>query len=173
MRKKSFFLSFLVSLLGLVSTSCAYNTWTWDNDNGSGDRLWQTAANWDPYGVPAAGDWVIIDDTYTDDGNGPIINAGKNAVCEWLDMGYYALPPGGIEAVLTMTGGTLTATTYITIGDYAAGNARFNISGGVVVTEGFWNGWYANSTVNMTGGEIDASWFYIQGQERVLAVTVT
>lgn len=163
MSKKLFCLISFVLVLGLVSTSCAYNTWTWDNDNGSGDRLWQTAANWDPYGVPAAGDWVIIDDTYTDDGNGPIINAGKNAVCEWLDMGYYALPPGGIEAVLTMTGGTLTATTYLTIGNYAAGNARFNISGGVVVTEGFWNGWYANGTVNMNSGEINASWFYIAG----------
>jgi len=71
--------------------------------------------------------------------------------------------PGGIEAVLTMTGGTLTATTYITVGDYAAGNARFDISGGVVVTDGFWNGWYANGNLNITGGEINASWFYIAG----------
>jgi hypothetical protein len=135
MSKRLLFLISFVLLLSPVTGTWAYDTVIWDNDSGTGDRLWQTATNWDIDKVPEAPDWAGLGDTFVDEANGPIINADTNAVCEWLDFGYegtFSLPVYG-NAVLTMTGGNLTAYSYITmINNDADGNAVFNMSGGNV-----------------------------------------
>ncbi len=164
MSKKLLFLMSFVLLLSPVTSVWAYDTVIWDNQNGAGDRLWSTAMNWTidakpspKHEVPTSDDWVIIDELYTEDGNGPIIQTGINAVCDWLDMGYYSLPIGE-DAVLTMTGGTLTSGNYIAILRNAAGSARFDLSGGDVnaggdfyLTDGASG---STATVNMSGGTI-------------------
>ncbi|MHC4387963.1 MAG: LamG domain-containing protein, partial [Planctomycetota bacterium] len=141
MSKKLLFLISFVLVLSLAASALAYDTVVWDNQNGAGNRLWNDANNWTvdaggpaQHKVPEAIDWAVISDQYTDDANGPIINAGTNAVCEWIDMGYgsYPLAVYG-DAVLTMTDGNLTASSYITmINADADGNAVFNMSGGHV-----------------------------------------
>ncbi len=184
MSKKLLFLISFVLVLGLVTSASAYDTVVWDNNDGAGDRLWNTATNWTvdaggpaQHKVPVAGDWAIISDQYTDDGNGPIIQAGDNAVCAWLDNGWGTtnpLPASG-DAVFTMTGGTLTAvgdgtfTGEIQLIDAGAdGNAVFNMSGGTVTVnnsggataDGFisvGDDGAGHATFNMDGGVVDVN----------------
>jgi hypothetical protein len=132
---------------------------TWDNALGAGDQLWNNVANWTNTGtdkVPEAADYAILD-LYANDGNGPIIGTGTNAVCSWLGMGYRAKPP--VEAVLTMTGGTLTVVVYgFDLGYSYGGNYRFDLSGGdvnVAADLTVANGNFGTTgVVNMTGGTI-------------------
>jgi len=151
MSKKLCFLISFVLVLGLVTNALAA-TLTWDNDLGLGDQLWNNAANWDktgPASAPTAADTVIIDDLYTDEANGPIIQVGIDAGCGTLTMGELAWP--AVEAVLTMTGGTLTSDSSITIGDDMDGNYRFDLSDGIVTVGGnFFVGYDFNTvgTVN-------------------------
>ena len=163
MSKKMHFLISLVLLLSLAGNALAYDTINWDND--SGDRLWQTVANWQvgrtpQEQLPLAKDWVVIED-FADANNGPIINADTNAVCLWLDMGYYA--PIYDEAVLTMTGGSLTVGDWMGAGYYQPGSYRFDISGGTlyVGANGFTVGRVADSyvTFNMSGGTFNCEDF--------------
>ena len=162
MSKKLILLISFVLLLYPFTTVWADSV-QWDNQNGAGDRLWTTATNWTVEGggakhrVPTAADYALLDHAYTDDADGPIIQAGMNAVCNWLAYGYNAAPP--VEAVLTMTGGTLTVTPYgLDMGWSYSGNYRFDISGGDVnlaadLTVGDW-GSSTIAVVNMSGGTI-------------------
>ena len=165
MSEKLYFLISFVLLLGLVTNASAYDTVIWDNNSGAGDRLWDTAMNWwidakpsPRHEVPIAGDWAIIDETYTDDGNGPIIDGNTDANCMWVTIGWYALPAGR-DAVLTMTGGTLAVGDYIALNNGRAGTARFDVSGGIVDNVGtFYVGYDVggtHSTVNMNGGTMN------------------
>ena len=165
MSKNKFFLISFVLVLGLVSNIfAAYDEVHWDNQNGAGNQLWQTALNWTlkaggpaQHEVPTSDDWVVID-KYADEANGPIINSSSNAVCNWIDMGYYLSPAE--ESVLTMTGGTLTIGNYFYIGRGKSGNYRFDISAGTVnAGTGGYDLYVGNTgssvgTVNMTGGTI-------------------
>jgi len=158
MSRKLLFLSCVVLAMSLVGNVLAADI-EWDNDEGAGDRLWKTAANWDTDTVPAAGDWVLINDTYVDDLNGPIINADTDAVCEWLDMGSGDLPAEG-NSVLTMTGGTLTTGDWVSIGDAKFGDYRFDLSDGNVTIGGRFALGYAqdsNATFNMYGGYLSTA----------------
>jgi hypothetical protein len=137
---------------------------TWDNNDGAGDRLWDTASNWD-VGVPTSVDTAVIDDLHVDEANGPVIQTGIDAVADYVEMGYWTSPPAGVESVLTMTGGTLTVGGWIDPGGYAPGNYRFDLSGGqVTVTgygEGTWEGiWLSfnsdsNGVMDMSGGDVN------------------
>jgi hypothetical protein len=164
MCKRFSFLISLVLVLCLVGSVCAQTEVTWDNNEGAGDRLWDTASNWDLDRVPAPNERAVID-SYSDDSNGPIIQTGINAVADYVETGYWASPPAGVESVVTMTGGTLTAGGWIDFGGYAPGNYRFDLSGGqVTVTgygEGTWEGmWFAfnndtNGVLNMSAGDVN------------------
>jgi len=164
MSKRFSFLISLVLLLCLAGGVCAQTEVTWDNNDGAGDRLWDTTSNWDLDRVPAANEIAVID-SYSDDGNGPIIQGGIGAVADYVETGYWLSPPGGVESVMTMTGGTLTAGGWIDIGGYQPGNYRFDLSGGqVTVTgygEGTWEGmWFAfvndsNGVMNMSAGDVN------------------
>jgi hypothetical protein len=156
MSKKTYFLISLVLVLSLAGNVLAYETILWDNDKGDGDRLWQTATNWDlkPVGrVPIASDWVVID-SYADPCNGPIINADTNAVAEWIDVG--GIKPV-TEGVLTMTGGSITASGWFEMGGYMPGTYRFDISGGTLTAPFIWLGYAEGSyvTLNISGGTIN------------------
>ena len=156
MSQKLVFLISFVLVLCLAGNAVA-DYYVWDNNNGAGDRSWDTAANWNPDGVPGAGDWAEFEAYYVDDGNGLIIDADTNATCEWLTTGYYEYPVGG-EAVVTMTGGNVYANAYIGFG-YEGGNHRFDISDGNVTTGGDFyladSGTGTTGVANMTGGTIN------------------
>ncbi|MHC4800397.1 MAG: hypothetical protein ACYTF1_27470, partial [Planctomycetota bacterium] len=162
MSKKLYFLISFVLVLVLAGNVLAYETMVWDNDLGTGDRLWDTSTNWtwtaggEPKRAPIASDWVTIDD-YADANNGPIIDANTNAVCEWVDVGGLRSPVG--EAVLTMTGGTLTAGGWFEMGGYYAGTFRFDLSGGTINAGTIWLGYVDQSyvTLNISDGNINTT----------------
>ncbi|MHC4531875.1 MAG: hypothetical protein ACYSXD_09990 [Planctomycetota bacterium] len=165
MSKKLYFLISLILLLsfaGRVSAQYIY----WDNDDGAGDRLWDTAVNWSTDTVPRLiddDDDTAVIDNYDDDSNGPIIQAGIDANVTWLEMGYEIPSPN--ESVLTMTGGTLTAGGWIDVGGYFGGYYRFDMNGGEVTVigqgegtwEGIWLGFAPNSVavMDMSGGDVN------------------
>jgi hypothetical protein len=200
MSKKVFSLISFVLVLSLAGNALAVDV-TWDKGLGTtGDRLWDNVDNWDKDGpgddkIPEAGDDVYIDELYTDDGNGPIIDGNTDAACEWVSIGWDALPAGE-DAVLTMTGGTLTVGNAILLNNGLVGTARFDMSGGVVdVATEFYVGYgdiggghsivnmnggtmnfgeeielgvFGDATFNMTAGDINAIyWFDIGGYDTV------
>jgi hypothetical protein len=155
MSKKLLFLISFVLAMSLAGNVLAADL-TWTNNDGAGDRLWSTGTNWSKSGparAPIAGDNVYIDNQYTDDGNGPIIQAGINAECSQIDMGGNASVP--LEAVLTITDGNLLTTGWLDMGGYNSGNFRVEMSGGDVNIGGITYVGYvqdANATINITGG---------------------
>ena len=155
MSKKFLFLTTFVLLLSLASNTLAVY-YIWDNDKGAGDQSWDDANNWDPNGVPVAGDWAELEADYVDEANGLIIDADTDVTCEWLTTGYYESPAEG-NAVVIMTGGKVNATSYIGFG-FTGGNYRFDISDGDVNTGGDFyvadEGTGAIGVVNMSGGTI-------------------
>jgi hypothetical protein len=165
MSKKLLFLISFVLVLSLAGNALEADT-EWDRDNGAGvDRRWDTGENWDIPGgsssdfkVPEASDDVYIEDQYTDDGNGPIIDGNTTAVCNWLSIGWAALPAAD-DAVLRMTGGTLTTGNAFLLNNGLAGTARFDMSGGAITTAtDFYLGYDVGagySIVNMDGGTMD------------------
>jgi hypothetical protein len=154
MSKRLLFLISVVLLLSLAGNALAVY-YVWDNDKGTGDRRWDTPENWEPNGVPIAGDWAELEAYYVDEDNGLIIDANTDATCEWLTTGYYETPAEG-NAVVIMTGGKVNADAYIGFG-FTGGNHRFDISGGDVTTGGdFYVADEGTGTgvVNMSGGTI-------------------
>ena len=157
MSKKILFLTTFILLLSLAGNTLAVDV-TWDNNLGAGDRLWDTVTNWDIDKVPEATDWVIIDNMYTDDGDGPIIQVGIDAVCDTLAMGQSASP--SVEAVLTMTGGILTTVDLVSIGDIEPGDYKFDLIDGSVTIGGIFALGYAqnaNVTFNMDAGNLNTT----------------
>ena len=159
--KKMYFLISLFLVLSLAGKTLAYDTINWDND--SGDRLWQTVANWHVGNspqeqVPLIKDWAVIQD-YADANNGPIINADSNAVARWITLGYNA--PVYDEIVITIEGGTVTCTESFDMGYYMPGYYRLEINDGTVNVGGYFYGGFttgSNATVNMRGGTLNANW---------------
>ena len=134
MSKGLYLLISIVLVLSLVGNVLAADI-EWDNDDGDGDRMWDVGVNWDLDRVPtlADDDVAIMDATYTDIDNGPIIQDGIDANCGWFEMGYKR--PAD-EVFLTMTGGTLTAGGWIDVGGYNSGYFEFDMNGGEVTVIG-------------------------------------
>jgi len=164
MSKVLYFLISFVLVLSLVGNVLAADI-EWDNDNGAGDQLWDTAVNWDLDRVPNLYedyDVAIMDDTYTEPGNGPIIQDGIAAECDYLEMGF---KKPADEVVLTMTGGTLTVGGWIDVGGYNSGYFRFDMNEGQVnvigygdaTWEGVWLGFNTDAygVMNVSGGDLD------------------
>ncbi|MHC4912504.1 MAG: hypothetical protein ACYTE5_05810, partial [Planctomycetota bacterium] len=172
MIKRLSFLTSLVLLLGLAGSVLAVDVF-WNNNNGTGDRLWTTATNWTPK-EPNGSDYAIIDD-YVDDANGPIIQSGDIIEVDYLDTGSVDPPPEGVESVLTMNGGSLTVHGWMDIGSYAVGgDYRFDFNGGDITIPGFgdgtWEGlyvgWTSDSAVmNMSAGDVNVFGGFWLGQE--------
>ena len=114
-------------------------------DNGGEGSLWNVPENWDPDGVPSAADTVRIT---IPDAN-CVIDSSVAAECETIyvnDSGY-----------LVMTGGTLTSSGHIRIGEPSDSNAVFVMSGGTVtsVSGRLWVGMNGKGTITITGGEMN------------------
>ena len=115
--------------------------------NGNGNRAWGTAANWDT-GVPTSADKAAIRNSAI---SGPIIATGTTAVANQIVVGDWS----STSDTLNMTGGTLTTSSWVTLGYSAGNNGTFTISGGTV---NFGSTLYAGldgaGTINMTGGTV-------------------
>ncbi len=134
-------ISFILVLILTGSASAATYLW----DNGGQGNLWNVPENWDPDGVPGAADTVRIT---IPDAN-CVIDFSVTAECETLyvsDSGY-----------LDMTGGTLTSSGHIRIGEPSDSNAVFVMSGGTVtsVNGRLWVGMNGKGTITITGGEMN------------------
>ena len=152
MSKKLLFLISFVLVLSLTANTLALDL-VWDNDEGGGDQMWDSAANWDGGKVPTDSDAVLIDGAFTDAANGPIIDSNTSAVCRWLSGGRETSP--ATEAVLTMTGGTLAVSSWMAFGDEQPGDYRFDFTGGTLTLPGnFYIGNQAgtNATLNLHEG---------------------
>src|SRR5262245_2816021 len=143
-----------VFLATLRSSPCAAQAWTynWDGDQ---NTAWNVSANWDD-GVgnpgPPSPDPSVPDATVrveigkrdrTVPGfNDPVISDGVAAVCHQLRIGRgydWATP---VDALLTMTGGTLDVitdkmrignnSTAVAGGNGMAGSGKFVMSGGIL-----------------------------------------
>jgi len=145
MFKKMMCLAVLVLPLIPVHRAAALISW----DNGGGDHLWSTAANWDTDTVPTAIDAASIDQPAN---THCVIQDGIVAECETLRVGN-----GGLTTNLDITGGSLSASgAYIGV-DSPAGHGILNMSGGRFSTGSLQLGWSGKGTLNMTGGVIELS----------------
>lgn len=143
-RKMTYWAS-LVLLLVQVNHASALISW----DGGGADRLWSTAANWNPNTVPSRFDAASIDQP---ENTHCVIQAGIAAECETLRVGN-----GGLATNLDITGGSLSASgAYIGV-DSPAGHGILNMSGGLFTTGSLQIGWGGIGTLNMTGGLIELS----------------
>jgi len=156
MSNKLYFLISFVLVLSLAGNVLAYDIMMWDNDEGNGDRLWDTATNWISPGkipkYPAYNDWAALDEYLGDPNNGPIINADMNAVAMWIDIGYYT---SDAEVILTMEGGSLKVGLWLSMNYYQGGYYRLDITGGTIDVNYVYAGLVADTgsaTINMSGG---------------------
>ena len=103
-------------------------TKTFDNDGGGGDGKWNTAANWDPSGVPGAGDDVVIDADCTLDVNSAALGTVTVNDTYTLDLDTYDLTSAGtIDINGTLVGGSGTITI--------TGDADFDYKDGTFTCE--------------------------------------
>lgn len=104
----------------LVTTAFAQRTW----DGGGTDNNWNTAANWSPDGVPAAGEAVTFDGT-------SVKNCNINVV---VNVGNFTIAPG-YTGTITQTQ-TATASSFTQSGGRFIQTAGLNVSGNFSVTGG-------------------------------------
>ena len=89
---------YIVVLFLLLSSITVFSQKIWDG--GGGNTNWGTGANWDPDGVPGAGDDVIIIDGVT-------VTINVNAVCNNLTIGQGVsggLQTDGTNRIVTVNG---------------------------------------------------------------------
>ena len=133
-------------LLSAVAGNALAVTVIWDGD---GDDLWSTAINWDADTVPTANDDVQNPLSNTT----MLIDSTVAAVVNSLKIGVNTGSSG-----LNMTGGTLTTTQSIHIGQDGGTNkagkgSTFNLSGGTVTSNSnLFIGVFGSGTLHMAGG---------------------
>jgi hypothetical protein len=110
-------ISFAISIAFTITTACGQKKW----DDGGGDHLWTTAANWKPDGVPATSDTVVLDNTYLA-GSYTIYDTASAQTVYSCQIGYAGnmntitvIVGGSTANALTVNGGGSTAL-YITDG---------------------------------------------------------
>ncbi len=92
-------ISIAISTAFSITISCGQKKW----DNGGGDRLWTTAANWNPDGVPAGSDTVVLDNTYLAGSYTIYDTAGAQTVYS-CQIGY----AGNMNTIMVIVGGSAT-----------------------------------------------------------------
>jgi len=123
-------------------------------DNGGGNNLWSTAANWNPDGLPEISTTISIGTAAAS----PIINSPTAAAGFQIRVGA----TGG--ANLTMNGGSLDVGEWLMIGIEAVGRpGTFTMNGGTINLGSFtaggghlWLGYTSSGTLVMNGGTINA-----------------
>ena len=134
----------MLTIFMMVTCSSTFAvTRNWDD--GGGDHLWDTAANWSSDTEPTASDDVGIGA----DGTGPTIEAGVAAVCNINRVGGT-----NTTETITMTGGTYTGDSHLILGESGGSTATLNISDGTLTAASLWAGNNGAGIVNMTGGTI-------------------
>jgi hypothetical protein len=136
----------LISFVLVLATAGLVSAATIQWDNGGTSPLWSVPENWEPDGVPAAADTVQF---YIPDAN-CLIDASVAAECTTLYVGTGQVKP----CYLDMTGGTLTLSGNLRVGEARDSNGVFILSDGVVdSTAGrLWVGMNGNGTFIMRGG---------------------
>ncbi len=111
----------------------------WDGTTGA----WTNPTHWDADQLPGAGDNALISNNGTAQ-----VDTGDDITVDQLALGVET----GTSGTLTVTGGTVTATTRFIVGDISTG--VLNLSGtGALFSEQFYLGVdNGNGTLNMTGG---------------------
>ena len=101
-------LAVVVLLVATASLAQAQNTWNWAASSGH----WSVSGNWNPNGVPAAGDTATIDNNGTviidaTDGtaNLSILNMGDASGSGYLTMSGGALGGAGLQEVIGVVSG--------------------------------------------------------------------
>jgi hypothetical protein len=146
-RQLAYSVSFVLALVLANSASAATILW----DGGGGSQLWSDELNWNPDTMPGSDDSAQIS---IPDAN-CLIDSSVNAECQTLYVSRNAAP-----CYLNMTGGTLTTSEHIRIGEPSDSNGVFHLSGGTVSTSNtgrLWIGINGSGTVIITGGEMTVS----------------
>lgn len=141
--------------------SLAVNVYAVDRDwtNGSGDRLWRTAANWSGGTVPTGDDKAAIRNASI---LGPIIDSNTSATANVIVLGDWA----SASDTINMTGGTLTTTNWFILGYYTQNNGVFTVSAGTVNIGSFlYVGYGGKGTVTISGGSIAVAGTLSVGQQ--------
>ena len=118
-------------------------------DNGGQGALWSVPENWNPDGVPTAADTAQI---YLPDAN-CVIDSSVAAECSTVYVGT-----GNVgSCYLDMTGGSLTASGHIRVGEAGNSNAVFIMSDGVASSTAgrLWVGYNGTGTFIMRGGVLN------------------
>jgi len=120
------------------------------------DNDWTTGSNWE-HGLPTSADPAYITHSWTNGINGPVINAGDEAVADFVYLGWGGWGEG--TTTMYMTGGTLDTREWWIGIDGGQTNPEapgvLEISGGVLTNTGHLilsNG--CSATVNQTGGSV-------------------
>lgn len=128
------------------------------NGGGGVNNLWSNGDNWSTGVPPVPGEDVFIDWGST--------SALAPALIDSTVTGYGAvLRAGGVQGTPTteyieMTGGTLTLSSHMILGQGNGSTAYFNMSGGILTAGSIWTGAMTNwgmgtGLVTMTGGTIN------------------
>jgi hypothetical protein len=119
-------------------------------DKGGQSPLWNVPANWNPDGVPTAADTARL---YLPDAN-CVIDSTVAAECTTV---YVGTGNAG-TCYLDMTGGTLTTSGHIRVGEASNSNGVFIMSGGVASSTAgrLWVGMNGTGTFIMRGGVLNA-----------------
>jgi fibronectin-binding autotransporter adhesin len=142
----------LGAMLALVCLSIFHPRAAWAEtkiwDGGGGNNLWSTAANWQPDGVPGAGDDVVIDvvGAITVQVNFAQVAATVNCA-ETLQITSGSLTIGGSSTIanLAVLGGTLGGAGNVSVsGSFAWTNGTMGGAGQMIVQAG--------ATMNLAGG---------------------
>ena len=142
---------YLVSMVMFLSlvTHVQAQTHNWTDD--SGDHDWFTPDNWSTKEVPAGGRANINLQP------GPIVT-DEGSVCQTMIINN--------DGVLTIDGGTLHATGWISNGRNANGNGTINVISGSLTTGWLGNGWNqtnSTGTINVTGGTVTCTTLCVNG----------
>jgi hypothetical protein len=122
---------------------------TYEWDNGGEGALWNVAGNWNPDGVPAAGDTAQV---FLEDAN-CLIDSSIEAECSTLSVGTGGTGPCYVD----MTGGSLTLDGHLRVGEGGTSTGFFNLSAGTIDSVGgrLWVGINGTGTLTMTDGEMN------------------
>ncbi|MFI4911892.1 MAG: LamG-like jellyroll fold domain-containing protein [Sedimentisphaeraceae bacterium JB056] len=131
----------LLIFVVLLAVSMAANGADYYFNDSVGDHDWNTSSNWSPSGPPSGSDIAYFDEDYEVTGNYCLIEEGDNVTCARLRMSSYNT--ASKQTYIKMTGGTITATSGISLGnhhfyDSSFYAARFEQLGGDVICNDFW-----------------------------------
>ena len=165
MKKASLILFFCVGLIG-ISMGGAWN------GGGGANNLWSNGDNWSTGSPPAAGEDVFIDWGLTSAALPALIDSTVTGYGNTLRAGGGAPTTEYIE----MTGGSLTLSGEMILGQGGGSTAYLDMSGGVLTANSLWTGAMTDSWgmgtgyATMTDGAMDLNYLYVNRDGSAAAV---